>query len=111
MDIGSAVGRGLGITEEQLRGLDGYKSSPLFSLPEKLVIEYAEAMTKAPVAVSDELFAGLKRHFSEAQLVELTTVIAWENFRARFNHALRIEAQDFSKGAYCVLRESPGAEG
>jgi alkylhydroperoxidase family enzyme len=81
-----------------------------FSLPEKLVIEYAEAMTKAPVAVSDELFAGLKRHFSEAQLVELTTVIAWENFRARFNHALRIEAQDFSKGAYCVLRESPGAE-
>ncbi len=29
--------------------------------------------------------------------------IEWENYRARFNHAFGIEAQDFSKGAYCPL--------
>ncbi len=103
MDIGSAVGRKLGITEDQLREMGAYKTSALFSPLEKLAIEYAEAMTRTPVEVSDELFAALKGHLNEAQLVELTAVVAWENYRARFNHALGIEAQDFSKGAYCVL--------
>lgn len=103
MDIGSAVSRRYGISEEQQRDLPGYKTSNFFSPMEKLVIEYAEAMTRTPVAVSDELFAALQRHFSAAQLVEITAVIAWENFRARFNHACGIEAQGFSEGAYCVL--------
>ena len=113
MDIGSAVGRDLGITEEQLRDLPAYKASNLFSPLEKLVIEYAERMTTTPLTVSDELFNALKQHLSEAQLVELTGIIAWENFRARFNHAFGIEAQGFSAGAYCVLparTEATGAE-
>ena len=113
MDIGSAVGRDLGITEEQLRDLPAYKASTLFSPLEKLVIEYAERMTTTPVTVSHELFGALKQHLNEAQLVELTGIIAWENFRARFNHAFGIEAQDFSKGAYCVLpakAETAGSE-
>jgi alkylhydroperoxidase family enzyme len=103
MDIGSAVGREFGVTEEELGDLPAYKTSNLFSPLEKLVIEYAEAMTRTPVAVNDDLFAALKKHLNEAQLVELTGVIAWENFRARFNHAMGIEAQGFSEGAHCVL--------
>ena len=97
------MGRRLGITEEQLREMGAYKTSAVFSPLEKLAIEYAEAMTRTPVEVSEELFTALKRHLNEAQLVELTAVVAWENYRARFNHALGIKAQDFSKGAYCVL--------
>jgi len=62
-------------------------------------------MTQAPVEVSDELFAALRQHFNEAQLVELTAAIAWENYRARFNHAFGVEAQGFSEGAYCPLPE------
>ncbi len=62
-------------------------------------------MTLTPVEVPDELFAELRHHFDEAQLVELTAAIAWENYRARFNHAFGIEAQGFSKGAYCPLPE------
>lgn len=103
MDIGSAVSRGYGTSEEQLRDLAAYKASDLFSPVEKLVLEYAEAMTGTPVAVGGELFAALQRHLSAAQLVEITAVIAWENFRARFNHACGIEAQGFSEGGYCVL--------
>lgn len=86
-----------------------YKSSAAFSPLEKLVLEYAEAMTRAPVAVSDELFAALQRHFNEAQMVELTVAVAWENYRARFDHAFGIEAQGFSQGAYCALPERPRA--
>jgi hypothetical protein len=37
--------------------------------------------------------------------VELTAAIAWENYRARFDHAWDIGAQGFSEGAFCVLPE------
>lgn len=66
-------------------------------------MEYAEAMTRTPVEVPESMFAALREQFNEAQLVELTASIAWENYRARFDHALGIEAQGFSEGAYCAL--------
>jgi len=95
------------VTEAQLHDLAVYKQSPAFSPLEKLVVEYAGEMTKTPVEVSDELFDALRQHFSPAQLVELTAAVAWENYRARFDHALGIEAQGFSAGAFCVLPERP----
>ena len=60
-------------------------------------------MTETPVDVSDELFAQLREHFNEKQLVELTSAIAWKNYRARFNHALGVEAEGFSEGAVCAV--------
>ncbi len=64
-------------------------------------------MSRSPVAVSDVLFDRLREHFDEAQLVELTSIIALENYRARVNWALGIEAQGFSEGAFCPPREAP----
>jgi alkylhydroperoxidase family enzyme len=69
------------------------------------VLDYAVAMTKTPLEVPEELFAGLARELSRAQLVELTAAIAWENYRARFDHALGVEAQGFSDGAFCPVPE------
>jgi len=62
-------------------------------------------MTQTPVDIPDEVFEGLRQHFNEPQMVELTAMIAWENYRARFNHAFGIEAQGFSESAYCPLPE------
>jgi 4-carboxymuconolactone decarboxylase len=103
MDIGSAVGRKEGLTEEKILALADFENSPVFSDLEKLVLRYAVAMTETPVEVSDELFAQLREHFDEKQMVELTSTIAWENYRARFNHALGIEAEGFSEGAVCAM--------
>lgn len=64
-------------------------------------------MTRTPVEVRDDLFAALRQHFDEAQLVELTATIAWENYRARFDHAFGVEAQGFSEGVFCPLPERP----
>lgn len=86
-----------------------FKESDTFSPLEKLVLEYASEMTKTPVEVSDALFAALRGQFDDAQLVELTAAIAWENYRARFDHALGFESQEFSEGAYCALPERPKA--
>jgi len=67
------------------------------------VLEYADAMTQTPVEVPDALFAKLREKFSEVQMVELTATLAWENYRARFDHAFGIEAEGFTEGGYCAL--------
>jgi len=93
------VGRRTGILAEQIANLHDYRSSPNFSDLERLVLEYADGMTRAPVEVPDNLFARLRETFNESQLVELTACIAWENYRARFDHAFGVEAENFSEGA------------
>ena len=105
IDFGSMLGRGGGITEQQLRDLPRYRDSDAFSELEKLVLDYATGISRSPVDVSDELFDRLRAHLDEAQLVELTNIIALENYRARFNWALGIAGQGFSEGAYCVSPE------
>jgi len=83
--------------------LPQYKSSALFSQTEGLVLEYADAMTQTPVEVLDALFAKLREKFTDPQLVELTATLAWENYRARFDHAFGVEAEGFTQGSYCAM--------
>lgn len=90
MDINSAVGREAGITDEQLEDLSTFETSPYLDPREKAVLRYAEGMTRTPADVSDAVFAEIQVLFSTEQIVELTTAIALENFRARFNCALKI---------------------
>jgi 4-carboxymuconolactone decarboxylase len=97
------VGRRQGVTEQQLLDLAAFETSTAFSELEKLALRYTEAMTRTPVDVSDELFAELQKHLSPAQMVELTSIIAWENYRARFDHAFGAEAEGFSTGAVCAI--------
>ena len=93
------------MTEQQLLDLTTFETSSAFTELEKLALRYAVAMTQTPVDVPDELFAALQRHFNPQQMVELTSAIAWENYRARFDHAFGIEAEGFSAGAVCALPE------
>ena len=95
MDINSAVGREQGITDAQLAALATFESSAHFNTVEKTVLRYTEGMTRSPADVSGAVFDKLKRYFNTAQIVELTTMIAFENLRARFNRALHIEADGF----------------
>jgi AhpD family alkylhydroperoxidase len=92
VDINSAVGRGTGITDEQLETLAAFETSPHFDDREKAVLRYAEGMTRTPADVPDAVFAEIQALFSTEQIVELTAAIALENFRARFNCALKIES-------------------
>ena len=100
------MGRQSGITESQLAALPDFEDAAEFSGTEKLVLRYAVAMTNTPVEISDDLFQALKQVFDERQLVELTSAIAWENYRARFDHAFGIESEGFYKGALCLLPQT-----
>ena len=95
MDINSAVGREQGITDEQLAELTSFESSTHFNALEKAILRCAEGMTHNPAEVVDAVFEELKQYFNTAQIVELTAMIAFENFRARFNRALHIESDGF----------------
>jgi alkylhydroperoxidase family enzyme len=108
LDFGSSISAHANVSEDDLRALPTYATSERFSATEKLVLDYATGMTRTPVDVPDERFARLRECFDEAQLVELTSLIALENFRARFNWAFGIESQGYAEGGYCV-RPTPEA--
>jgi 4-carboxymuconolactone decarboxylase len=110
IDIGSHVSARNGVTDEQLMALPHHRDATCFNDLERLVIDYAEAMTNTPAEVTDELFERLREHLDEAQIVELTAGIAWENWRARFNWALGIGAAGFRDGKACPLPQ-PAAAG
>jgi alkylhydroperoxidase family enzyme len=85
--------------------MSAFESSAAFRETERLVLRLAVAMTRTPASMDDELFTALRREFSEPQLVELATAIAWENYRARFNRVFGVTSEGFSKGAFCPLPE------
>jgi AhpD family alkylhydroperoxidase len=106
IDIGSSIARKSGLSDEQLLALAHYRTSELFDETEKLVLDLAVAMSRAPVEVPDELFEALRARLDDGQLVELTNIIALENFRARFNAALEIGSAGFAEGMVCAVAET-----
>ena len=82
-----------GLTEDKISAVGDYTRSSYFSPREKLALTYADRITLSDQDVDDELFAKLQYEFSEpAAIVELTAIVAFENFRSKFNHALQVEA-------------------
>lgn len=109
IDMGSAIARRWGLSDEELLALPRYRTSPLFSALDRLVLDYAVGMSRTPAEVPEDLFERLRQHLDEDQILELTHRIALENLRGRFNLALGIGAAGFSEGMVCALPED--AEG
>lgn len=70
-----------------------YRAHPEFDERDRLVVEYSIAAWEHPNRIGDDLFARLRRHFSEAQIVELTLRITLCGFFNKFNDALGIEQE------------------
>jgi alkylhydroperoxidase family enzyme len=87
------VGRKAGLRDDKLRAvLSNDRTS--FNDSERLVIELADAMTDTPANVSDDLYARLRKEFSEEQLMQLGAQIAFENYRARWNRIFNVESDN-----------------
>jgi alkylhydroperoxidase family enzyme len=87
------VGGKAGLSDDKLRAvLSDNRTS--FNDTERLVIELADAMTDTPVSVSDDLYARLRKQFSEEQLMQLGAQIAFENYRARWNRIFNVESDN-----------------
>ncbi len=61
-----------------------------FEPAEAALLRMADAMANTPSNVSNELYAELREHFSEDQLIELTASAALENYRARYNRVFDV---------------------
>jgi AhpD family alkylhydroperoxidase len=105
LDIGSSECRAAGVTEAMICDLPDFEASAAFDPAEKAALAYCSAMTRGRAEIDDAGFARLREHFSDAQIVELTAVVAWENYRSRFNLALGFTAHGFSQGQACALPE------
>ena len=106
IDLGSQIARQWGITDEELLAMADYRNAACFADVDKLILEYATAMSRTPVEVTDRLFDALRPHFDTPQLVGLTHVINLGNLRARFNLALGIGSSGFSGNQVCALPET-----
>jgi len=91
------VGSALGIPREKIEDLENYATSPHYSNPERMALEYADRMTITGLEVPDEFFFRLRETYDEDEIVELTAIIAWENSSSRFNRALRVSSQQLWK--------------
>jgi uncharacterized peroxidase-related enzyme len=83
----------VGIPDAKEEALWTYETSPLFSEAERAALRVAQGAAQVPNAVSDEDFDELKRHYSEAQIVDIVAVIALFGFLNRFNDTMATELE------------------
>jgi alkylhydroperoxidase family enzyme len=80
-----------GWSEEQIKNLADFEKRNDFTAAEKAALRLAERMTRDGHTVDDELWAELRRHFNEGEIIELAAAIGLFNYFNRFNDALRME--------------------
>ncbi|KIZ14547.1 carboxymuconolactone decarboxylase family protein [Streptomyces natalensis] len=97
MDFGHWEADRLGLPMEKISKVPEWRAhQESFTELERLVMEYAEAMTDTPPTVTDELAERLRSRLGERAFVELTAMVALENFRSRVNGAMGLRSQGFS---------------
>lgn len=80
--------KNFGVDDARLAQLWEFRTSALFSEKERVALEFALAAAQQPNAVTDELFAELRRHWSEEEIVEILGVVAMFGFLNRWNDSM-----------------------
>jgi alkylhydroperoxidase family enzyme len=101
LDLGYFQAKNEGLDVDKAREVPRWRESDVFTPLERDVMEYAEAMSRTPTDVTDELSARLLEQLGAPAMVELTAWVALANQFARTNSSLGIEAQGFA--AACGL--------
>lgn len=109
IDIGSEFARNAGISDAQLLALHDAEASGLFDDAELAVIAFARGMSTTPARVDDPTAEAIRSRWGDRGLIELTYLVAWENFRARLNVGIDVGPGGFSEGRVCALPASARA--
>jgi AhpD family alkylhydroperoxidase len=100
-----------GLDEEKAREVPRWRESTVFTALERRVMEYAEAMCRTPVTVTDEMSGALLDELGAAALLELTARIGAMNMTARGNVALGIRSQEFAASCGLPPLAVPSSDG
>ncbi len=111
LDLHYSMTHSRGLDEAKAREVPRWRQSTVFTPMERRVMEYAEAMSQTPPAVTDEMSAALLDELGAPALVELTARIGMMNMTARGNVALGIRSQEFSASCGLPPLAAPAEDG
>ena len=104
LDMHSKDARANGETEQRLYGLDAWRDAPYYSARERAALEWTEALTLvSETRVPDDVYARVREHFSEDELVHLSLAIVAINGWNRLNIAARTVPGDYVGGGVAKL--------
>jgi AhpD family alkylhydroperoxidase len=106
MDFGYYAAHSQGLDTSKLGEVPFWRESKVFTVQERRVLEYAEAMSVTPLEVTDAMAEALRADLGNDAFVELTMMVSVENERSRFNSALGLTSQGFKD--QCELRPAGG---
>jgi alkylhydroperoxidase family enzyme len=86
--------RGLGVSEERIAAVAHWAAADCFAEVERLVLAYTDCLVLELGRVPDALFAALRTHLSDAELLELTYITTLYLQHAVMSKALRTEFDD-----------------
>jgi AhpD family alkylhydroperoxidase len=95
VDLNAAMVLRLGVEEEKLAAVESWRETNLFDDRERSALDYAEAILRDGLTVTDDHFVRLRSHFDDDAVVELTGLIAFQTMSSKFNAALGVSAQGF----------------
>ncbi|MFC8680564.1 carboxymuconolactone decarboxylase family protein [Microbacterium ureisolvens] len=96
LDFNYFMSRNRDVDAAKVREVPRWRDSDVFTPLERRVMEYAEAASQTPPAVTDELSDALLAELGPAGLVELAARVAFMNMSARMNIALGIRSEHFA---------------
>lgn len=106
------LGQALGLTAAEFTALQGdYAASALFDEREKAALAWAEAMTLNTAKRDNKVWDELRRHFNDAEIVEISLIAGMFNMINRLNDSFRteLEPEEYNRrqhGAIGVTREA-----
>jgi len=86
--------RSLGMSEDKIAAIPSWQVSELFSPAERAVLAYTDALSESGGRVCDVVFAALKTHLSDEEILELTYITAMYVMHAIMSRALQLEYDD-----------------
>lgn len=99
-----------GLDERKAREVPRWRESEVFTEGERRAMEYAVAMSRTPVAVTDDLVAALLADLGAPGVLELTARIGVMNLMARTNIALGIRSEEFAESCGLEPLARPSAD-
>lgn len=101
------AGRDVGLSDAQVRAIPAWSTVDCFSPVERAVLAYTDCLALDGGRVPDALFATLKQHLSDEEILELTYVTCLYEMHATMCRALRLEYDDVDERVVEIA--APGA--
>ncbi|MFF0492000.1 carboxymuconolactone decarboxylase family protein [Nocardia sp. NPDC004068] len=86
--------RSLGVAEEKIAAIPHWQVADCFSELERAVLAYTDGLVLDGGRVPDAVFAVLKAHLGDAEILQLTYITAMYDMHATLCRALRLEFDD-----------------